>query len=275
MGKNRKFYIIIIAILIAIIGLWYFIKKTNLFNEILGFMISPIWKGSTYSGSKARNFLDNYLFLVGLKKENERLKKEILILKAQLAYFKEKERIYKELEEFFKLSSEFNYPKIAAKIIYKPMDPFSGIVFIDKGSKDGLMPQMPVLAGVAGEGVALVGQVVEVYRSWSKVIFITDPSFSADVKVLRTGDRGILVGKAEKYCNLQYLPSASQVQIGDEVLTSGQDALFPSGLLIGKITSVNRDPVKGMFKFAEVAPLVDLYNLDLVFVLLKLPEIPL
>jgi len=273
MKKNKYFIIIIIIILLS--GLWYGIKRTSFFNEVIGFILSPFWESTTYAGSKTRNFFQNYLFLVNLKKENERLKKEILFLKSQLAYYKEREKIYKKLEEFYQFSAEFNYPKIAAKIIYKPMDPFSGIVFIDKGSKDKLLPQMPVLAGVGGRGVALVGQVVEVYRSWSKVILITDPLFSADVKVERTGDRGILVGKAEKYCNLQYLPSTSQIKPGDEILTSGQDALFPSGLLIGKVVSVRRDPVQGMFKSAEVKPIVDLYNLDLVFVLLKLPEIPL
>ncbi|AEH23633.1 rod shape-determining protein MreC [Thermodesulfobacterium geofontis OPF15] len=273
MKRSRIFLLIILIVILS--GAWYFIKGTNLFNEIIGFTFSSFLEGATYSGGKTRNFFQDYLYLVDLKKENERLKEEILLLKSQIAYYKERERIYKELEEFYKLSTNINYPKIAAKIIYKPMDPFSGIVFIDKGSKDGLLPQMPVLASVSGEGVALVGQVAEVYRNWSKVILITDPSFSADVKIERTGDRGILVGKAEKYCNLQYLPSASQVKEGDEVLTSGQDAFFPPGLLIGKVIAVNRDPIQGMFKYAEIEPSVNLHNLDLVFVLLKLPEIPL
>lgn len=274
MKKNKLIFIVIITI-ILLSGTWYFIKRTLLFNEIIGFIFSPFLKGATYSGDKTRNFFKNYFNLVDLKKENERLKKEVLLLRSQLAYYKGREKIYREMEEFYKLSIEINYPKFAAKIIYKPVDLFSGIIFIDKGSKDGLLPQMPVLAGVSGEGVALVGQVVEVYRNYSKVILLTDPSFSADVKIERTGDRGILVGKAEKYCNLQYLPSASQVKEGDMVLTSGQDAFFPPGLLIGRVIYVKRDPVQAMFKYAEVEPVVDLYNLDLVFVLLKLPEIPL
>lgn len=273
--KKNKTPFIIISIIIILSGIWYGIKRTSLFNEIFGFFFSPFWKSTTYLGSKTKNFFQNYLFLINLKKENERLKKEILILKSQLAYYKEKEKLYKKLEKFYRLSINLNYPKVAAKIIYKPMDPFSGIIFIDKGNKDGLLPQMPVLADVGGEAIALVGQVVEVYENWSKVILITDPSFSADVKVERTEDRGILLGKAEKYCSLQYLPSTSEVKPGDEVLTSGQDALFPPDLLIGKIISVTRDPIQGVFKVAEVEPIVDLYNLDLVFILLKLPEIPL
>ncbi len=267
--------VIIIVIIILISSIWYGIKRTSLFNEIFGFLLSPFWKSASFLGEKSRVFFKNYVILINIKKENEKLKKENLLLRSQLAYYKEKDRIYKTIEEFYKVSTSLDYPKIIGRIIYRPIDPFSGVSFIDKGRNDGLFPQMPVLASVNGEAVALVGQVVEVYKNWSKIIFITDPSFAADVKIQRTGDRGILVGKAEKYCNLQYLPPASELKPGDEVLTSGQDALFPPGILVGKVIIVNKDPVQGVFKFAEVKPFVDLHNIDFVLILLKLPEIPL
>lgn len=272
---KKTFFIIIIIVFILISSLWYVIKGSSLFNEIFGFLLYPFWKSASFLSEKSRIFLRNYLVLIEVKEENERLKKENLLLKSQLAYYKEKERIYKTIEDFYKVSSFLDYPKVLGRIIYKPMDPFSGIIFIDKGRNDGILPQMPVLASVDGEAVALIGQVVEVHKNWSKAIFITDPSFAADVKVERTGDRGILVGKAEKYCNLQYLPSTSELQPGDEILTSGQDAFFPPGLLVGIVITVNKDPVQGIFKFAEVKPVVDLHNIDLVLILLKLPEIPL
>lgn len=271
----KKVLLIIVIIIILISTIWYGIKGVSLFNEIFGFLLSPFWKSASFLGEKSRIFFNNYLLLIEIKKENERLKKENLLLKSQLAYYKEKERIYNTVENFYKVSAFLEYPKVIGRIIYKPIDPFSGLIFIDKGRDDGILPQMPVLASVNGEGVALIGQVVEVYKNWSKVIFITDPSFAADVKVERTGERGILVGKAEKYCNLQYLPSTSELKPGDEILTSGQDALFPPGLLVGKVITVNKDPVQGIFKFAEVKPAIDLNNIDLVLILLKLPEIPL
>ncbi len=272
--KFNRFWIGII-LLFLISGLWYVVNKSNFIDEILGFGLKPIWKGISFSGSESRSFFEYYLFLINLKKENERLKQENLILKSQLAQYKEKEKIYKKLENFYKISFNLKYPKVAAQIIYKPLDPFSGIIFIDKGSESGIMPQMPVLAAAGGEAVALIGQVVEVYKNWSKVILLTHPSFAADVKIIRTGDRGILKGKAKKYCDLQYLPSTADVKPGDEVITSGQDALFPKGLLVGKVVRVGRDPSQAVFKLAEVEPLVDFHNLDLVFVLLKIPEIPL
>ena len=274
MKFNRAIFLTILLVFF-ISGIWYVLNKNNLLNEIIGFIELPFWKTATFSGSKIRNFFEDYLVLVNLKKENERLKQEILILKSQLARYKERERLYKKLENFYKISFNLKYPKIPARIIYKSLDPYSGVIFIDKGSKNGIMPQMPVLAAAGGKAVALIGQVVEVYKNWSKVILLTHPSFAVDVKIVRTGDRGILKGQAEPYCTLQYLPSTAKVAPGDEVITSGQDALFPPDLLIGKIVSVKRDPVQAVFKVAEVKPLVDFYNLDIVFVLIKIPEIPL
>ncbi len=275
--KSKKFWFILVIILFVFLsGLWYGMGKKSPFSEVFGTLFSPLYKTGNSFGEGIREFFSNYLALVNLKKENERLRKELLILTSQLSYYKEREKLYQKLEKFFKISSKIRYPKVAARIIYKPLDPYSGVIFIDKGSREGILPQMPVLAEAGGEAVALIGQVVEVYPTWSKVILLTDPSFAADVKVETTDDRGILRGKAEKMCSLEYLPLYSKVKPGDMVITSGFDELFPPGLLIGKVVSVSRkEESSGLFKTAEVKPLVDFYKLDLVFVLIKVPKIPL
>ncbi len=264
-----------IILFFFIIGTWYIIDQYNFIDEIFGFLLKPLWKSVSFSGREGRSFFENYLFLVNLKQENQRLKQEILILKSKLAKYEEREKTYEKLEKFFKISSGLSSPKVAAQIIYKPLDPFSGIIFIDKGRDSGIMPQMPVLANAGGKGIALIGQVVEVYKNWSKVILLTHPTFSAAVKDIRTGDRGILRGNAEEYCYLRYLISTAHIKPGDEIITSGEDALFPKGLLVGKVISVGKDSSQVVFKMAKVKPLVDFCKLDTVFVLLKPPEIPL
>ena len=72
---------------------------------------------------------------------------------------------------------------------------------------------------------------------------------------------------------MEYLPSYTRIKPGDEVVTSGEDALFPPGLLVGKVVSVSKKD--GVFKVARVKPVVNLYNLDIVFILIKMPEIPM
>lgn len=274
MSFKRIFFLFSILFLIVFLGgLWYGVRKKGIFSEFIGYVFFPLWKSGSSLGREIKELYRDYIELVKVKEENERLKAEILKLKAELNVYKEREALYQELENFYKISTHFSYPKVGARVILKPMDPFSGVIFIDKGTQDGILPQMPVLSAVGDRGIALVGQVVEVYRSWSKVILFTDPSFAVDVVVQRTRDRGILKGKAEPLCSLEYLPLYSQVQPKDEVVTSGQDALFPPGLMVGEVVSVSRDENQGLFRKAEVKPWVDIHNLEIVYILIKVPEI--
>jgi len=272
--RYKKLWIIFLLFLIVFLsGLWYGIKGKGFFSDVLSRVITPVWETGGVLGEKLRSFFEDYVFLISLKEENKRLKEEIQILKQRIVQYETELKQCRVLERFYKASKKISYPKISARIIYKPFDPFSGVIFIDKGSEDNLLPQMPVVAPAGDQAVALVGQVVEVYKHWSKVILLTDPSFAADVKILSTGDRGILKGRGEAYCNVEYLPSYTRIKPGDEVVTSGEDALFPPGLLVGKVVSVSKKD--GVFKVARVKPVVNLYNLDIVFILIKMPEIPM
>lgn len=243
-------------------------------DSLFGYLLKPLWRAEAHLGERLRTFFQSYLFLTQVQAENKALKERLLALEQELTYYKEREVLYQRLEALYQIKFETKFPQVVAKIIYKGIDPYSEILVIDKGSREGLLPQMPVLAYVQGMGVGLVGQVVEVYRSWSKVILLTDPSFAVDVKILRTQDRAILKGKGEPTVTLEFLPLYSQAQRGDRVITSGQDLLFPQGLLVGEILEIKKDP-QGLFKRAEVKPLIDIYNLDFVVVLLKIPEVSL
>ncbi|MEZ0343710.1 MAG: rod shape-determining protein MreC [Caldimicrobium sp.] len=249
-----------------------FLVKSDPFKGVFGFFLKPFWNFESILSEKIKNFFSSYFFLVEIKRENQKLKEENLKLRQELTYFVEREILYQKLEKLYKIEPPFQYPQVVAKIIYKAVDPFSDQIIINKGSKDGIMPQMPVLALIANEGVGLVGQVVETHKNWSRIILLTDPSFAADVKILRTQDRAILKGKGEKYCSLEFLPLYSEAKTGDTIITSGQDLIYPGGLLVGTLTNLSKDP-QGLFKKGEVKPAVDLYNLNWVVILLKIPEI--
>jgi len=267
---RRKWTLVALIFLLVLLSLFLF--KRDPFRGITGFFLKPFWSAESHFSEAIKGFFGNYLALVEVKKENQRLKEENLKLKQELAYYVGREILYQRLERLYKISERAPYPQVVSRIIYKGIDPYGDEVIIDKGSKEGLMPQMPVLALIGNEGLGLVGQVVEVHRTWSRVILITDPSFAADVKILRTQDRAILKGKAESLCEIEYLPLYSEAKKGDTLVTSGQDSLFPEGLLVGEVVNLSKDP-QGLFKRGEIRPLVDLYNLSWVVVLLKVPEI--
>lgn len=264
---------LVLGISVAIVML-FLLWKGNIFQGILGYIFKPFWKVESRLGQEIKSFFENYLFLLELRRENIKLKEKIYQLEQELAYYKEREALYQYLEKLYKITPKENLPQVVAKIIYKGIDPYSDIFIIDKGSKDGVMSEMPVLALIGENGLGLVGQVVEVSRNWSKVLLLTDPSFAVDVKVLSKGERGILKGRGESTCVLEFLPLYSQAKPGDILITSGQDLLFPQGIIVGTILNLNKDP-QGLFKRAEVRPWVDLYNISLVVVLLKIPEVNL
>ncbi len=266
----RRFFLIILLLILISFLFW----KSEFLQGILGFFLKPLWKVESRLGEEVKNFFKGYFFLVGLKEENIKLRERLLQLEQELAYYKEREALYHHLESLYKLTPKESAPQVVAKIIYKGIDPYGEIMVIDKGSKEGLMSAMPVLALVGDKGVGLVGQVIEVHRNWSKVLLLTDPSFAVDVKVLSREERGILKGKAESTCVLEFLPLYSQAQPGDFLITSGQDLLFPKGIIVGTILSITKDP-QGLFKRAEVKPWIDLYNLSYVVILLKIPEVTL
>ncbi|MFN3921067.1 MAG: rod shape-determining protein MreC [Caldimicrobium sp.] len=248
--------------------------KSSFFQGVFGFILKPFWKVESHLAYELRSFMENYLFLLELKKENLRLKNKIYQLEQELAYYKEREALYQQLEKLYRITPQEKLPQVVAKIIYKGIDPYSDLLIIDKGSKDGLMKEMPVLALIGDNSLGLVGQVVEVSRNWSKVLVLTDPSFAVDVKVLSRDERGILKGKGDSTCLLEFLPLYSQAKPGEILITSGQDLLFPKGIIVGTILNISKDP-QGLFKRAEVKPWVDLYSISLVSVLLKIPEVDL
>lgn len=259
-------------LLIFFLASLFFVVRSDPFKGTFGFLLKPFWNFESILSEKIKNFFSSYLSLVEVKKENQKLREENLKLRQELAYFVGREILYQKLEKLYKIEPPFQYPQVVAKIIYKSIDPFSDQIIINKGSKDGIIPQMPVLALVENEGIGLVGQIVETHKNWSRVILLTDPSFAADVKILRTQDRAILKGKGEKYCNLEFLPLYSEAKTGDIIVTSGQDLIYPEGLLVGTLSDLSKDP-QGLFKRGEVKPAVDLYNLNWVVILLKVPEI--
>ncbi len=262
--KKWKFFFVplLILLILTLVGNFIYVGE-----DFLGKLTLPFYRGVTYLSFSLKN-----LFISQEEENQQKLRQELLILQAKLARYKEKENLYHKLEEFFRISRGIPYPKVASQIIYESFYPFGSVIYIDRGKKDGILPQMPVVVAYNGKAVALVGEVVEVFDSWSKVILLTDPSFSADVKLVDSGVRGIVRGKAEPLCDVDYIPFYKKVKEGDLVITSGKDGVFPRGLYVGQIVKVyNNVKISGVFKRAELKPAVNFYDLDVVFVILKKP----
>jgi rod shape-determining protein MreC len=137
---------------------------------------------------------------------------------------------------------------VAAEVVGRDASVWFQSLTIDKGERDGLKPGMPVLAP---EGV--VGMISGTSSHAARVMLLTDPNSGVDVLVQRTRARGIVSGQLEQEAVLKYVKRDEDVKVGDRVITSGLDGVFPKGMPVGHVTEVSRKD-RGLFLYAEVTP---------------------
>jgi rod shape-determining protein MreC len=133
---------------------------------------------------------------------------------------------------------------VVAEIVYGARDPFSRRVIIDKGGRQGIGAGQAVV-----DEAGVIGQVTRVFPLQSEVTLITDKNQAVPIQVVRNGLRGVLYGAGEGMLELRFLAANADVQIGDELVTSGLDGVFLPGLPVARVSSVERDTA---FVFARI-----------------------
>ncbi|MBI2487606.1 MAG: rod shape-determining protein MreC [Deltaproteobacteria bacterium] len=206
----------------------------------------------------------NYINLIGVKEENERLKSEINKLRQEKFRLWEAELQNERLKKILEFKETSSYPVVTANVIAgSPSGLRSQVVIIDRGTEDGVNQGMPV---TTYEGI--VGRVFMVGSKSSEVILITDEISAVDAYIHRTRTRGIVKGTGDG-CVMEYIEKKSDVNIGDKVISSGKDGFFPKGVVIGTVVGID---ITGGFVRAQISPDVDLNSLEEVIVILKYSE---
>ena len=136
---------------------------------------------------------------------------------------------------------------------------------IDKGTKDNIKVGNAVIYKDN-----LVGKVTQSNLYFSKVVLVTNPSFSSTVKTLRTQTAGVIKGEGGKQIILDNVLQSADIKVSDVILTRGDLDMkgigFPPDLIVGKLVSVNKKP-SSLFQKGEVVSLLDFSNLSTVFVI--------
>lgn len=124
-----------------------------------------------------------------------------------------------------------------AEVLYAARDPFSRRIVIDRGSQHGVQNGQPVI-----DHVGVIGQVTRAYPWLSEVNLITDKGHVVPVQNLRNGTRGILAGTGiGGALEMRFVPLSADFQIGDKLVTSGIDGIYPPGLPVAEVTNVERN----------------------------------
>jgi len=156
---------------------------------------------------------------------------------------------------------------IAAKVIGRDPTNWNQSLTVDTGRDQLVKIGYPVL-----EQNGVVGQVVAVGGSSSRVLLITDPASGVDAIVQGSRARGVVQGTGEG-CHLEYVLSEDEVKIGDRIITSGMDGIFPKGLLIGVVSDVGPARKGGsMFQSITVQPTVNMNRLENLLIIYSLKE---
>lgn len=189
--------------------------------------------------------------LGGLAAENRHLREQLEELEAERNRLLEAETTNRRLRELLEFRSRLPLATLTASVIASSASTWFRSLTLDKGSSDGVVKGMAVVA-TAG----VVGQVVAVSPRTAKVLLLTDPHSGADVLVQRSRARGIVAGSLDNGTIIKYVKRSEDVEIGDRVVTSGLDGVFPKGLLVGTVTDVRRKSF-GLFQFVGVDLAVD------------------
>ncbi len=178
----------------------------------------------------------SYLFLRGVRAENQRLQAERAELETRLTALSEQVKSFEQLQALENWRKENGYRAIPARVVGRDANYLFKTVVIDKGATHGVQKGQPVI-----DAEGLVGRVIFVAPFSSRVILVTDERHGAGAVIgISAQNRllGIVKGIKENYlCQMDFISPPVKVENGEKVLTSGQDGIYPPGLLIGRVAN--------------------------------------
>ncbi len=211
--------------------------------------------------SAFEEFFKDYIWLKRLRGENESLKREIIELESKVTSYQEAYVENQRLRRLLDFKTMIKAETVPAQVIMHDLTGWFQTLMIDKGFRDGIAPDMPV---VNDEGV--IGRVLDVSDRHSRVLLITDQGSSVDAIDQRNRVRGILSGKDANGCLLKYVRGNLDIKEGDLIITSGKDGIYPKGLRLGVVQAAYKDPVD-LFQKIDIKPLVRMSALEEVFII--------
>ena len=227
--------------------------------------ISPFQRLAVNSGSGLRSFWHNYVDLRRVRQENERLQQQINTMRLQDVRVHEDLEQARRLQVLLAFKERYINATVAAQVIGTSGTDLSRLVYIDRGSKDGIREGMAV---ITPDGI--VGKVIRADSSTSQVLLINDQASGAGVLFERLRLKGILKGTSSGQIEVMSVMADEEIKPGDSIVTSGGDGVFPKGLPVGTVEEVFPDQERDPFLSIRVKPAVNLARLEEVLVITQM-----
>ncbi|HEX9120604.1 MAG TPA: rod shape-determining protein MreC [Terriglobales bacterium] len=269
-NRHRNLTILAAVLFAQILGLAVQVKRgtdqgtSRLIRIWAVSAITPIEKGVGHTSRWFADTWHNYLYLRGVRSQNRELRGEIEHMRLEQVRMSEDAGQARRLQSLLGFREEFISQTMPAQVISTTGSEFSRGVFIDKGSRDGIKADMPV---ITPDGI--VGKVFRVYPTSSLVLEINDSSSGAGVILEKSRLQGILKGSPTGQTFVANIMADEKIEPGERILTSGGDRVYPKGMAVGTVSRVNP---AGTFLNVEVKPSAQLNRLEEVLVITKIVE---
>jgi len=205
-----------------------------------------------------------YVDLRGVRERNAQLQRDLDAAKIRLQQERAAAARSEELAQLLDLKSRTNFAVAAAEVLAGSATPEFRTITIGKGKADGLKPDMAV---VSPNGV--VGRVILPSAGAAKVQLLVDRNAAAGALIERSRSQGIAVGAGTSLLRLDFASDTADIRVGDTVVTSGIDGIYPKGFVIGKV--IQADRAGGSYRAIQIQPAVDFASLESVLVVLTPP----
>jgi len=242
----RLFFFSVLALTLLVVDTRF--EALRYVRTGLGTALYPVQRSVIAPTRWFDNFFGYFRALDAVEADNARLAREKNELAQTALRAASLEAENEHLRRLAGLRDALHARSIAAEILYDARDPFSRKVIIDRGTQDDVERGQPVL-----DEAGIVGQITRVFPLTAEVTLLTDREQTIAVQNVRTGVRGIAYGNAAGgaagQIDLRFMPSNADVRKDDLLVTSGLDGVFPDGLPVARVTSVERNAA---YQFAKV-----------------------
>ncbi|MCB9617027.1 MAG: rod shape-determining protein MreC [Sandaracinus sp.] len=272
MNQLRRFRDAAVAVVLLVLPFFFLSAnlknpaEVGLLDQGLLKISAPLQYVATEAAGALSGLLEEYFYLVEVGRENDRLLDENDRLREDNRLLRVQAGENDRLRDLLELRERLPGESISAEVVTREFSPYFRVmrVRLDRGARDRVRAGMPV---VSAQG--LVGQIRRTTGRHADVLLTVDQESAIDVVVQRTGARGMLrgTGESNRYlCRIQYLRREDEIEVGDEVYTSGLGRRFPAAILVGRVVRVERQEF-GLYQEVEVAPSVSFSDLEEVLVL--------
>ena len=214
-------------------------------------------------------FWSGYAGLRDVRQENEALNQEVARLSLELQQQRALAQQTRSLERLLELRESVSFPTLSARVIAADATPYFRTLTIDRGRGDGVHEDMAVVApdGVVGRVVGVPGP-----RA-AQVQLLIDRNAAAGALIERSRASGVAVGTDDDgQLRMEYVSNLQDVRVGDRIVTSGIDGIYPEGFLIGRVTAATEG--LGLYRIIHVDPVVDFSQIEDVLVVVDATSVP-